>query len=79
MSLKKIYKVRYLDSLGKEAAEFGFYESREDAMIRWNEVVNLIKMPGSMDIREITVIPDTKKQHESKTRKNFYEFKKESK
>jgi len=55
----KIYKVRYLDVFGHEVAEFGYYESRKDAMQRWNEISGKINMPGSMDIREISVVRDS--------------------
>jgi len=72
----KIYKVRYLDVIGREVAEFGFYESRSDAMRRWHEVQPLVKMPGRMDIREISVVPDTKKSIESEYNNDIYDFKK---
>jgi len=74
----KIYKVRYLDVTGREVAEFGFYESRSDAMRRWQEVQPLVKMPGRMDIREITVVPDTEKNMESEHNIDIYDFKKNS-
>jgi len=70
----KIYKVRYIDTLGQEVAEFGFYESRADAMRRWLEVQHLVKMPGQMDIREISVVPDSKKSLNNSA-SNIYEFK----
>lgn len=57
----KIYKVRFLDITGKEVAEFGFYESEYDAGIRKAEVMRFITMHGHLDVREITVIPDSRK------------------
>ncbi len=78
----KIFKVRFLDILGKEVAEFGFYESRVDAMKRWDEIIQTIKSPGYMDIREITVIPDSEKmtqedyqRKQEKELKDHYDFK----
>ena len=71
----KIYKVRYLDLMGVEVAEFGFYESRTDAIKRANEVLSKLKgNKGSLDIREINVIEDSNKQHEI-SEKDFYDIK----
>ena len=53
----KIYKVRFLDVLGKEIAEFGFYESPDDARRRGVEVSKIIQAPGTIDIRAISVVP----------------------
>ena len=55
MQTLKIYKIRFLDIMGHEVAEFGFYESKRDAERRWHEVQDKINMPGSLDIREISV------------------------
>jgi hypothetical protein len=72
----KIYKVRFLDVVGKEVAEFGFYESRSDAISRAGEVTNMISMPGTLDIREITVIEDSYKMaNRPRPEKEYYEIK----
>ncbi len=77
----KIYKVRFLDVIGKEVAEFGFYENKDDARRRMLEVKPLITMPGTMDIREISVVEDSyKKASELGTtveEASFYKLKEE--
>ena len=77
-----IYKVRFLDTLGKEVAEFGFYESKFDAEKRRAEVANLIKMKGVLDIRTIEVIPDSEKAEKVKNKQDenssYYSLKENS-
>jgi len=73
--MKKIYKVRFLDALGHEVAEFGFYEDRADAMKRWHELIGKINMPGSLDIREISVVPSSKKMEDMYGEVSYYELK----
>jgi len=51
----EIYKVRFLDELGKEVAEFGFYEDLGDAERRRGEVAKKVRQRGVIDIR--TIIP----------------------
>ena len=72
-----IYKVRFLDMLGKEVAEFGFYECKDDARRRKLEVSRLIKQEGNIEIREITPKPPSKfiDRRTRKPKKDFYEFK----
>jgi len=53
----KIYKVRFLDELGKEIAEFGFYEDLGDAERRRAEVASRISQRGSLEIRTIVPTP----------------------
>ena len=55
-----IYKVRFLDVLGKEVAEFGFYESKDDAERRRREVAPMITSPGTLEVRPISIIPSAK-------------------
>ncbi len=73
----KIYKVRLIDPLGKEVAEFGFYESRRDAMVRLTEVAELVKSTGTLEIRTISVVPDSDNTNgEMKiAEKDYYELK----
>ena len=56
-----IYKLRYLDILNQEVMSLGYFECRTDAMRKWQEVQEKIKMPGKMNIQEIEVIPDSTK------------------
>jgi len=79
----KIYKVRFLDVVGKEVAEFGFYESPDDARRRALEVSKLVKSPGTMDIRAISVIPSSVKVAEKSGMSleealGYYELKEEA-
>ncbi len=57
----KIYKVRFLDVLGKEIAEFGFYEDKKDAERKKKEIALILKAPGLLEVRTIGVIVSTKK------------------
>jgi hypothetical protein len=57
--MMRAYKVRFIDVLGKEVAEFGFYENKDDARRRLLEVKKIVSMPGTMDIREIDIVPDS--------------------
>jgi hypothetical protein len=79
----KIYKVRMVDILGQEVAEFGFYESRIDAARRLYEVKKMVTKPGALEIREIDVLRDSKEIAAEagiteEELKNFYDFKEES-
>jgi len=56
----KVHKVRLLDVLGKEVAEFGFYEDLEDAERRRAEVASMIKVPGTLEVRSISVVPSVR-------------------
>jgi len=56
----KIHKVRLLDVLGKEVAEFGFYEDYEDAERRRAEVASMIHSPGTLEVRSISVVPSVR-------------------
>lgn len=56
-----VYKVRFLDVIGKEIAEFGFYEDEDDARRRLIEVNSMAKGPGKLEIREIKVVRSTAK------------------
>ena len=72
----KIYKVRFLDVLGKEQAEFGFYEAREDAERRRAEVAILVKQPGTIEIRVIVPEPPSQFfERRAPRTENTYEFK----
>jgi len=75
-----IYKVRALDPLGKEVAEFGFYEDRGDAVKRMHDVNTKAHSSFVIEIREIHVIPSSYEIHKAKElesagEKNFYELK----
>jgi len=69
-----IYKVRFLDELGKEVAEFGFYEDKGDAERRRAEVALFVKQRGSLEIREITPNPPSQFFDRRKER-DHYDFK----
>ena len=72
-----IYKVRFLDTTGKEVAEFGFYEVLPDAERRRAEVASHISQPGTLEIRTIVAIPPSE-FFERRTRVDTnvaYEFK----
>ena len=66
-----IYKLRYLDTLDQEVMTFGYFECRTDAMRKWQEVQEKIKMPGKMSIQEIEVIPDSTKPEKQKPKKRM--------
>ncbi len=63
-----IFKVRFLNLLGKEVAEFGYFESELDAESRRAEVARTIykrTLPsekGTMDILKIKVELNSKRQ-----------------
>ena len=68
--------------MGKEVAEFGFYESEGDARRRMIEVDTMSPMAsGTADIREIFVIEETgamaKKLNQSESQLDYYNLKDE--
>jgi hypothetical protein len=71
---KVIYKVRMLDALGKEVAEFGYYEDSFDAERRRAEVASMVVMPGILDILKIE-LQLAKSDNEEHQQEDFYEFK----
>ena len=56
-----IFKVRFTDIMGKEVAEFGFYEEEGDARRRMLELASLVSGPGKLEIRVIDVVPSVEK------------------
>jgi len=71
---KVIYKVRMLDTLGKEIAEFGFYEDVLDAERRRAEVAAMIVMPGILDILKLE-LQLARSTNEKPHHEDFYDFK----
>jgi hypothetical protein len=69
--------------MGHEVAEFGFYEDRHDAMVRYNDLVGKINMPGTLDIREISVNRSSQSVSEqcgtAQTEVNYYQLKEKEK
>jgi hypothetical protein len=73
---KVIYKVRMLDMVGKEVAEFGFYEDSLDAERRRAEVASMTMMPGILDITSVELtLAKVKPVHEERSKKDYYDFK----
>jgi hypothetical protein len=74
---KVIYKVRMLDFLGKEIAEFGFYEDNLDADRRRAEVASMTMMSGgTLDIIKIELqLATNLRLQEEENIQNYYNFK----
>ena len=70
-----IYKVILLDYLGKEIAEFGFYECKFDAEKRRAEVAAILTHPGILEIRTIDIIASSYKEPESEPEAEIYDLK----
>ena len=69
-----IYKVRLLDDLGKEVAEFGFYADKDEAIKRRLEVLQKVTQPNvTLEIRTIEV------QGQCKVTENFRKAKEDLK
>jgi hypothetical protein len=71
----KIYKVQALDVLGKEIADFGFYEAIEDAERRRGEIAAIMALKGTVEIKEIDVVPSSKKTTKEFEGAPYYELK----
>ena len=70
-----IYKVRLIDNIGKEVAEFGFFQDQSDAVRRRLEVSRHITQPGTLDIRKIEVQDSSEHQDPPQQTLDYYTLK----